>query len=192
MMKRVVVFRLGQMTKNHILIPTSAIISLKSDGVITDNFDENRSIGRFTNCHCEGDEIVCDVELDRDNRCRRKHYPTNLTVAPMFLSKSIEEDADGAIMKDAEMIGLAVVHAHGDESLNGNCSVWKEVFRPARSEPLRTKMSKQELVKALKAIVERKSGDPETDHIEADELLLEYIDNEEVKEAFGAIEMWYA
>lgn len=38
----------------------------------------------------------------------------------------------------------------------------------------------------------KKDGDPQDDHMEADELLLKYIGNEEVKEAFESIEKWYA
>lgn len=35
-------------------------------------------------------------------------------------------------------------------------------------------------------------GDPEICHGEADELLLNYINDDEVKQAFDAIEKWYA
>lgn len=35
-------------------------------------------------------------------------------------------------------------------------------------------------------------GDPETAHSEADELLLRYIDDDEIRAAFEAVPRWYA
>ena len=57
--------------------------------------------------------------------------------------------------------------------------------------------TKADLLKALWAIVKRqqKAGcrmDEETDHSEADALLLEYIDSESISEAFEDIKKWYA
>ena len=51
-------------------------------------------------------------------------------------------------------------------------------------------MNKKELVKELKAL--QNDDDNETSHSNADSLLLEYIDDKEVKEAFNKIEKWYA
>lgn len=51
-------------------------------------------------------------------------------------------------------------------------------------------MTKEELIKKLKE--ECNTDDPEMDHIKADRLLLEFIDDELVTEAFKNIEMWYA
>lgn len=52
-------------------------------------------------------------------------------------------------------------------------------------------MTKQELIEELKKL--QQSDDPEVAHMEADNLLLEFIDDdEEVSEAFNSIEMWYA
>lgn len=50
-------------------------------------------------------------------------------------------------------------------------------------------MKLTELIAKLKAC---NSGDCEADHCEADDLLLEFIGIAEVKEAFDAIEKWYA
>lgn len=38
----------------------------------------------------------------------------------------------------------------------------------------------------------RRGGDPEANHEEADDLLLRYIDDPGVTEAFRAIKKWYA
>jgi len=53
-------------------------------------------------------------------------------------------------------------------------------------------MTKQELIERLNKDKERSSGDTEAAHIDADVALLEWIDDEEIKEAFFAIERWYA
>lgn len=50
-------------------------------------------------------------------------------------------------------------------------------------------MTKKELIKQLK---ECNSGDLEADHSDADDLLLEYIDDQEIKEVFDCIDKWYA
>ena len=52
-------------------------------------------------------------------------------------------------------------------------------------------MSKEELIEGLNEIAEN-SFDEECDHIEADELLLHFINDEDVKKAFDAIKKWYA
>lgn len=51
------------------------------------------------------------------------------------------------------------------------------------------------LVSELNKIAERQSlgdGDYEFHHAKADELLLDYINNEKVTEAFNKIEKWYS
>lgn len=62
-------------------------------------------------------------------------------------------------------------------------------------------MNLEELIKELKKIkkvqdkrIERGDmcGDFDDDHIKADELLLEYIDNEDVTDIFESIEKWYS
>lgn len=51
-------------------------------------------------------------------------------------------------------------------------------------------MTKEELIAALKALVEDSPG--EENHIEADGLLLRWINDPEIIEAYLAIEKWYA
>ena len=50
------------------------------------------------------------------------------------------------------------------------------------------KINKEELIKRLKI----DSGDEEVDHGNADDLLLEYIDDNEITEAFNSVDKWYA
>ena len=50
-------------------------------------------------------------------------------------------------------------------------------------------MTKAELLVKLKEI---NTGDPDVDHHRADELLLEFINDGEISEAYEAIEKWYA
>jgi hypothetical protein len=50
-------------------------------------------------------------------------------------------------------------------------------------------MSRDELLDALR---ELRGGDPEGGHAEADRLLLRFIGDDEITEAFEAIEKWYA
>lgn len=50
-------------------------------------------------------------------------------------------------------------------------------------------MTKEELIKKLE---ECKKLDTEGGHIEADDLLLEYIDDDEVRKVFNEISKWYA
>ena len=49
-----------------------------------------------------------------------------------------------------------------------------------------------ELVQRLKDIRESAEFDEEVAHLRADELLLEFINDLDVKEAFTAIKKWYA
>lgn len=51
-------------------------------------------------------------------------------------------------------------------------------------------MTKQELLKKL--IELHKDTREEDNHIEADNLLLEYINNEEITTAFNKIDKWYS
>jgi len=53
-------------------------------------------------------------------------------------------------------------------------------------------MTKEELIEELKKIASRGSYDIEVNHAEADDLLLEYINDEEVTKAYSSIEKWYA
>ena len=50
-------------------------------------------------------------------------------------------------------------------------------------------MTKEELIAALK---ECNSKDKERDHTKADELLIAYINDKDVKAAYDAIGKWYA
>jgi len=52
------------------------------------------------------------------------------------------------------------------------------------------KMTKEELIIKLKILAER--GLPEEDHLDADELLLEYIGDPEIQIAFDNILKWYS
>lgn len=58
-------------------------------------------------------------------------------------------------------------------------------------------MEREDLIKRLVALKERQNaseicGDFDKDHISADNLLLEYIDDEEITKAFLNIERWYS
>ncbi len=52
------------------------------------------------------------------------------------------------------------------------------------------KIKKQEAVRRLKELQER--ADAERAHMEADEILLKLIDDEEVRNAFEKVDKWYA
>ena len=51
-------------------------------------------------------------------------------------------------------------------------------------------MTKEELIKELKSLIDNR--DIEGVHVTADNLLLEYINDKEVSDAFHNIEKWYA
>lgn len=51
-------------------------------------------------------------------------------------------------------------------------------------------MTKEELLKTLKGC--NNNGDMESNHIAADEALLEFINDKEIEEAYEDIEKWYA
>lgn len=51
-------------------------------------------------------------------------------------------------------------------------------------------ITKEELIKKLKKLAE--DWDHEMAHIEADNLLLLYINDEEIKNVYESIERWYA
>jgi hypothetical protein len=53
-------------------------------------------------------------------------------------------------------------------------------------------MTKDELLRELARLRDEERGDPEVAHSEADDALLEYINDVDITEAFGAIEKWYA
>lgn len=52
--------------------------------------------------------------------------------------------------------------------------------------------SAQDLIDRLKEIASTLHGDQEAAHGEADKALLKYIGNRRIKEAWDAIEKWYA
>jgi hypothetical protein len=52
-------------------------------------------------------------------------------------------------------------------------------------------MTKEELIKKLLKIA-FEGSDEEHDHVEADDLLIEYINDSDIKEAYEAIIKWYA
>lgn len=56
----------------------------------------------------------------------------------------------------------------------------------------KTGMTLQELVKELKKIKKEQTHDLESDHSDADDLLLKYINHRAVTKAFNDIEKWYA
>lgn len=51
-------------------------------------------------------------------------------------------------------------------------------------------MKKEELIEKLKA--QQVQGDTEIRHVNADDLLIEYINDQEIKNAYDAIYKWYA
>ena len=55
-------------------------------------------------------------------------------------------------------------------------------------------MTKEELLTKLLVLkeIERRERDPERGHAEADALLLAYIDDVKIAEAYNSIEKWYA
>lgn len=48
------------------------------------------------------------------------------------------------------------------------------------------------LIEQLKELVDRSENDSETAHSEADDLLLEFINDEEISELYGRIKKYYA
>lgn len=70
---------------------------------------------------------------------------------------------------------------------------------PHEADALRIKMTRDELLVELRRLVDiqtnpsqRRGGDQETDHLDADDALIEYIDDPEIAEAYGNIGKWYA
>lgn len=53
-------------------------------------------------------------------------------------------------------------------------------------------MSKQELIDKLKGLMDKHDNDRETAHIAADELLLDWINDSEIREAYNSFEKWHA
>lgn len=53
-------------------------------------------------------------------------------------------------------------------------------------------MTKEELIEKLKTLNGRPEYDIEQDHKDADQLLLEYINDKEITEAFNSVEKWYS
>jgi hypothetical protein len=52
-------------------------------------------------------------------------------------------------------------------------------------------MERDDLLRLLQIIAEQQNGDPEIAHSNADQALLDYINDEEVTVAYEAIEKWY-
>jgi len=53
-------------------------------------------------------------------------------------------------------------------------------------------MNIDELKEKLKEIVAKDGFDEETEHMDADKALLDYINDDEVSELFDSIKKWYA
>lgn len=53
-------------------------------------------------------------------------------------------------------------------------------------------MTKDELIESLQALANLSGDDPETAHAEADDLLIEFINDAEIKAAYDSIVKWYA
>ena len=53
-------------------------------------------------------------------------------------------------------------------------------------------LTKEELIKRLENCPSKVGGDEENAHVEADELLLDYINDEDIRKSFENIEKWYA
>lgn len=53
-------------------------------------------------------------------------------------------------------------------------------------------MTRDQLLKALKMIEENRMGDPEQDHIEADQALLAFVNDTEITAVSKAIPKWYS
>jgi hypothetical protein len=53
-------------------------------------------------------------------------------------------------------------------------------------------MTRDELLARLTRIANRTSGDPESDHADADEALLDYVGDAEIREVYNSIEKWDA
>lgn len=51
-------------------------------------------------------------------------------------------------------------------------------------------MNKEELIKKLKEL--QNSGDTEIAHVKADDLLIEYINDSDIADAYNALDKWYA
>lgn len=53
-------------------------------------------------------------------------------------------------------------------------------------------MTKGDLIEKLHKLADLNDDDPEENHMNADGLLLKFIDDEEITKAYNAIRMWYA
>lgn len=53
-------------------------------------------------------------------------------------------------------------------------------------------MVKIEILQKLEALAQYNDGDIEANHGDADDLLLELIDDEEITKAYNSIKKWYA
>lgn len=55
---------------------------------------------------------------------------------------------------------------------------------------MKTKLTKRKLLKQLRAL--KNTGDTERDHVQADNLLIEYIDDPLITKAYDDLDKWYA
>ena len=53
-------------------------------------------------------------------------------------------------------------------------------------------MEKEVLIKKLKKLSSDKNGDYETTHYRADRLLIQYINDKEIEEAYDNVGKWYS
>lgn len=77
-----------------------------------------------------------------------------------------------------------------DAPLSAKNSAPKNSGHESENSEAKPKMSRDELVARLKEL--QSCGDPEIAHGEADDVLLEFIGDPEVSNAFNAIDRWYA
>jgi hypothetical protein len=64
--------------------------------------------------------------------------------------------------------------------------------QPGASPDAPPSTPKDELLRALRALIDEFDGDTEQRHVDADNLLLKFIGDPAVTEAFHAIDKWYA
>lgn len=63
---------------------------------------------------------------------------------------------------------------------------------PQAAEPAAAKTGKAKLLATLAALATSPNGDKEQDHVNADDALLEFINDPEISTAYDAIYKWYA
>jgi len=92
--------------------------------------------------------------------------------------------------REAEKIKkMAPAHLQSLPAWNIACMAMETSEEKHPSETLEGIMTIEELINKLEQC---NTGDKEKDHSDADDLLLEFIDSDDVKEAYDEIEKWYA